>query len=269
MNTHSIMKLMPEVLEALRATGYSVSLVQDLEAAIALDRQGRGEPAGRNARDAIHGLQGSIAVGSDGEWVSIRRDARDAAMQRLRELSDDCAHMYESYRLASDRADRSSWPTDAMVVLGAEVLHDGLRSLGVDLDEDFRGTTLEQGIAESVFSCMMDLAPQPANPTIKESLTAAEPVKEVSDNAKEIISLVDTLIASVNEAHHAKRDDWRDACFQSADQTYGAIKAKLQAFHGQPAQSAEDRSLGIATLKDVDAMIRMLRAGEGQHAYGS
>ena len=36
-------------------------------------------------RSAIAGLEGSVAVGSDGEWVSVRRYARDAAVKVLRD----------------------------------------------------------------------------------------------------------------------------------------------------------------------------------------
>lgn len=42
---------------------------------------------GRDVRAAIAGIEGSVAVGSDGEWVSVRRTARDAAVTALRNLS--------------------------------------------------------------------------------------------------------------------------------------------------------------------------------------
>ena len=45
---------------------------------------------GRDVRAAIAGIEGSVAVGSDGEWVSVRRTARDAAVTALRNLSSDC-----------------------------------------------------------------------------------------------------------------------------------------------------------------------------------
>lgn len=48
------------------------------------------------------------------------------------------------------------------------------------------------------------------------------------EKIKEVMELVNTLIASVNEAHHAKRDDWRNGCFQSADATHSAIESKLR-----------------------------------------
>ena len=44
----------------------------------------------------------------------------------------------------------------------------------------------------------------------------------------EAMELTDTLIASVNEAHHSKHDGWRDACFSAADQTVLDIRAHLQ-----------------------------------------
>ena len=52
---------------------------------------------GRDVRAAIAGIEGSVAVGSDGEWVSVRRTARDAAVTALRNLSSDCAHIYAAY----------------------------------------------------------------------------------------------------------------------------------------------------------------------------
>lgn len=52
---------------------------------------------GRDVRSAIAGIEGSVAVGSDGEWVSVRRTARDAAVTALRNLSSDCAHIYAAY----------------------------------------------------------------------------------------------------------------------------------------------------------------------------
>lgn len=52
---------------------------------------------GRDVRSAITGLEGSVAVGSDGEWVSVRRAARDAAVMALRNVSLDCAHIYAAY----------------------------------------------------------------------------------------------------------------------------------------------------------------------------
>lgn len=65
--------------------------------AVISDRKRRGEPfKSRRIDDVVRSLQASVAVGSDGEWVSIRREARDAAINRLQELNSDCAHMYES-----------------------------------------------------------------------------------------------------------------------------------------------------------------------------
>lgn len=58
----------------------------------------------RDVRNEIAGLEGSVAVGSDGEWVSIRRSARDAAVVALRNVSADCAHIYHAFAAASDRA---------------------------------------------------------------------------------------------------------------------------------------------------------------------
>lgn len=52
------------------------------------------------------------------------------------------------------------WPTDEMVVRGAEQLHDCLRSAGIahDFDADLKGTEIQQDIAESVFKSMLEIA---------------------------------------------------------------------------------------------------------------
>ena len=56
------------------------------------------------------------------------------------------------------------WPTDEMVVRGAEELHDSLRTAGVrfDFDRDLNGTEIQQKIAENVFNTMLSASPQPA-----------------------------------------------------------------------------------------------------------
>lgn len=52
------------------------------------------------------------------------------------------------------------WPTDEMVIRGAEQLQDCLRGAGVvhDFDADLKGTEIQQDIAESVFKSMLELA---------------------------------------------------------------------------------------------------------------
>ncbi|MBW3512043.1 hypothetical protein [Janthinobacterium sp. NKUCC06_STL] len=52
------------------------------------------------------------------------------------------------------------WPTDEMVIRGAEQLQDCLRGAGVvhDFDADLKGTEIQQDIAESIFRSMLELA---------------------------------------------------------------------------------------------------------------
>lgn len=59
------------------------------------------------------------------------------------------------------------WPTDEMVVRGAEELHDSLRQAGVyhDFDAGLNGTAMQQETAEAIFRAM--LAASPAAPTVK------------------------------------------------------------------------------------------------------
>lgn len=75
MNTHNIMRLMPEVLAALKATGQNVSLAKDLEAAINHDRKGRGEPVqGERFLRAwvnLDKLPGVMMVGPEGRFGPV------------------------------------------------------------------------------------------------------------------------------------------------------------------------------------------------------
>lgn len=43
------------------------------------------------------------------------------------------------------------------------------------------------------------------------------------------MTMVDTLVASMNEAHLAKSEDWKQACFESADRSIENIRAALAA----------------------------------------
>lgn len=79
----------------------------------------------------------------------------------------------------------------------------------------------------------------------------AEPVKVPSD-------------AEIDQLAYEHCDDTDASGEQARFTSENAIIAFARALLARygAAQPAEDRSLGIATLKDVDAMIRMLRAGE-------
>lgn len=71
----------------------------------------------------------------------------------------------------------------------------------------------------------------------------------LTGQGKKILSLVDTLIASVNEAHKAHTEAWREGCFQAADKTYEEIRDALAA---QPTQAAE------LTDEQIDKMLHDL-----------
>jgi len=51
----------------------------------------------RDVADEIRGLQASVAIGSDKEWVSIPRHVRDSAIAALHNVSSDFAHVYAAY----------------------------------------------------------------------------------------------------------------------------------------------------------------------------
>ena len=70
--------------------------------------------------------------------------------------------------LESQHSAPARWPTDDMVVRGAEELHDSLRMFGIDINFDTKtkGTEIQQEIVEAVFNAM--LAAAPAQPQGKE-----------------------------------------------------------------------------------------------------
>lgn len=74
--------------------------------------------------------------------------------------------------------------------------------------------------------------------------------RDASGWVERAMGVVDTLIASVNEAHHSKTNDWRDACFEAADRTYAELRAHLAA------QSALCEQL-------VDALRAVNKCGNG------
>ena len=69
-----------------------------------------------------------------------------------------------------------------------------------------------------------------------------------------IMEKIDTLIASINGAHDAKRPDWKQACFDAADLAYEQIKLMLTATT-PPTQAAD------SVLEDA-ARYRYLRDGD-------
>lgn len=65
----------------------------------------------------------------------------------------------------------AGWPTDDMVVRGAEELHDSLRMFGIDINFDTKtkGTEIQQEIVEAVFNAMLAAAPKAEQPPVQES----------------------------------------------------------------------------------------------------
>ena len=62
--------------------------------------------ASRSVEPIVRALNASVAVGSDGDWVSIRREHRDAAVRMLSDLDADFRHVYQAYAEAQKRANR-------------------------------------------------------------------------------------------------------------------------------------------------------------------
>jgi len=72
---------------------------------------------------------------------------------------EDAGYVYEArvvYLAPQPAQVPEGWPTDDMVILGAEVLADSLRQHGVAIED----TQIEQDVAEAVFAAMLDAAPQ-------------------------------------------------------------------------------------------------------------
>lgn len=81
-------------------------------AAIEADRKRRGEPKDRrDIRGIVKKLQSAyVKDGSTDEWVRLRRHVLEEAIDTLRLVSADCAHFYESYKAACERATQPAEP---------------------------------------------------------------------------------------------------------------------------------------------------------------
>ena len=68
--------------------------------------------------------------------------------------------------MSNEQSKPAGWPTDDMVVRGAEELHDSLRMFGIDINFDTKtkGTEIQQEIVEAVFNAMLAAAPKAAVP---------------------------------------------------------------------------------------------------------
>ncbi len=66
-------------------------------------------------------------------------------------------------------------PTDSMVILGAEVLHDSIRAEGfyVDFDENLNGPEITQRIAEAVYMAMQEISTPPNTADIEQRVAEA------------------------------------------------------------------------------------------------
>lgn len=95
----------------------------------------------------------------------LREYARGFEDLREADLLNGAADEIDLLRsqLASRGGVPDGWPTDDMVIRGAEALHDALRAAGFDLnfDHDLRGTERLQSFAEAVFGAMLAAAPSP------------------------------------------------------------------------------------------------------------
>lgn len=94
-------------------------------------------------------------------------------------------------------------PTEEMHVAACRVLQ---RANGLD------------GTPKRMLDAMLAAAPK-----LREK---RQPLSD--EQIKGVLEIVKTVIACVNEAHHAKSEGWRDGCFASADSAYSRIEPYLR-----------------------------------------
>jgi hypothetical protein len=72
--------------------------------------------------------------------------------------------------MSNEQSAPAEWPTDDMVVRGAEELHDSLRMFGIDINFDTKtkGTEIQQEIVEAVFNAMIAAAPKAEQPPVQD-----------------------------------------------------------------------------------------------------
>lgn len=72
--------------------------------------------------------------------------------------------------MSNEQSKPAGWPTDDMVVRGAEELHDSLRMFGIDINFDTKtkGTEIQQEIVEAVFKAMLAAAPKAVQSPVQE-----------------------------------------------------------------------------------------------------
>lgn len=123
-----------------------------------------------------HGRWYSRCHSCEDDWKKLReqsdRDAvhaRDNALRKADDLAKAAIAAAEALQ-AQQPSDglvldawRDGWPTDDMVIRGAEQLHDSLRQFDCyhNFDADLNGTFVQQQVAESVFRAMLYAAQKP------------------------------------------------------------------------------------------------------------
>lgn len=76
-----------------------------------------------------------------------------------------------------------------------------------------------------------------------QSRQPAAPVAPVAA-VPEVMRLIDTLVANINESHLSRLPGVRDACLQSADRAYNKIKVAIKASPTPPVQQAHSVDVG-------------------------
>ena len=95
--------------------------------------------------------------------------------------------------MSNEQSAPAEWPTDDMVVRGAEELHDSLRMFGIDINFDTKtkGTEIQQEIVEAVFNAMLAAATsQPQSDAVPAEEVEGLEMGEVNHNNRAFDDLV-------------------------------------------------------------------------------
>jgi hypothetical protein len=101
------------------------------------------------------------------------------------------------------------WPTEEMIIRGAEELHDS----GVRFDDDIAASEHQQNIAESVFNAMFSAAPTPPVPVLQLET-------QLSD--RDVKALHDYLVQVATPP--AQEDQWQQAVLNECMAIEGCYK---------------------------------------------
>lgn len=198
--------------------------------------------------DALRGLRASVAVGSDGAWVSIRREARDAAVKLLQELNTGSQGRARSACKTDLNNKLSSWSDEDFIrifherpdlanrlrkILAEPVRHKRLYAPGSALGEFGVIPMCDQYLEEMIGP----VAPQSAEP-VKSHLKVS-----YDDKGDCLYVACDS-----NETAHAEEDD-KGILYRRAISDGRLVGITIMNFMGRRAESSDDTSQPAKPVK--------------------